>query len=350
VTPPSTIGLRRLIEALVIAAIGGLAFDWLGVPAGLVSGSMLAVGLAALAGRPLAVPAPFARVVFFCIGVTLGSVVTPETLRGITAYPASIALLAVCTVCMTAATTFYLVKVHRWSPLTGLFGASPGALAQVMAMCAEAGLDLRGVAIVQSMRVVLLTVGLPAGLAAFGLAADVPPARSVMTTASINDLAILVVASLVPALALQWVRFSGGVLFGAMVGSAALHGSGYIEGGLPWWLASAAAIALGAITGSRFSGTRPRVLLAYLGAALGSFSVAIAIAAMFMLVVARLVDIPAADVVIAYAPGAQDTMMFLALVLHLDPIFIGVHHISRFLLVSLSLPFVAKLLPGPGRD
>ena len=36
--------------------------------------------------------------------------------------------------------------------------------------------------------------------------------------------------------------------------------------------------------------------------------------------------------------------MVLALPLHLDPIFIGAHQVSRFLLVSLSLPVLANWL------
>jgi membrane AbrB-like protein len=339
--------LRRLTEALLIAAIGGIAFDLAGVPAGLISGSVVAVAIAAIAGRPLAIPSPFARVIFVVVGITLGSVITPETLRGVTAYPVSITVLVICTICMTAGATFYLHRVHRWSPLAALFGASPGALAQVIALSADAGVDLRAVAVVQSVRVVLLTVGLPAALAAFGLAAHISTARGMATAASLTDLLILLPAAIVPAIVLQRVGFTGGALFGAMLGSGIMHGGGFIQGGLPWWVSSAAAISLGAITGSRFAGTTPRLILAYLAAALGSFTVAMTIAAGFMLIVARIVEIPPADIVIAFAPGAQDTMMFLALVLHLDPVFIGVHHIARFLLVSLSIPFVARILARP---
>jgi uncharacterized protein len=39
-------------------------------------------------------------------------------------------------------------------------------------------------------------------------------------------------------------------------------------------------------------------------------------------------------------------MMVMALALHLDPIFVGAHHIARFLLVSLSLPILASRLRG----
>jgi uncharacterized membrane protein AbrB (regulator of aidB expression) len=47
--------------------------------------------------------------------------------------------------------------------------------------------------------------------------------------------------------------------------------------------------------------------------------------------------------VIAFAPGAQDTMMVLALSLNGDPVFVGAHQLARFLTVSLSLPVFAHL-------
>ena len=44
-----------------------------------------------------------------------------------------------------------------------------------------------------------------------------------------------------------------------------------------------------------------------------------------VLVTAKLMSVRAADAVMAFAPGAQDTMMVLALALHLDPVFVGAH-------------------------
>ena len=44
------------VETLLIAAAGGITFAKLGIPAGLVSGSVLAVAIAALAGRQMRVP------------------------------------------------------------------------------------------------------------------------------------------------------------------------------------------------------------------------------------------------------------------------------------------------------
>ena len=141
-------------------------------------------------------------------------------------------------------------------------------------------------------------------------------------------------------------RLPGGLMFGAMLASAILHGAGFIHSILPWWVAYAAVIGIGAVTGSRFANTDPYTLLRFLGAALGSFAVAMTIASLSVLALTMLMSVRPADAVLAFAPGAQDTMMVLALALHLDPVFVGALQLSRFLLVSLLVPFLAHRIGG----
>jgi len=331
----------RFAETLIIALIGGVGFTLVGFPAGLISGSMLAVAAAGVAGRPVVVPHVVARICFVLIGILVGAAVTPGTLRGIAQWPLSVVLLVIAALCMIAATAFYLRRVHGWDRLSALMGASPGSLAQVMVMSAEYGLDLRAIAVVQTMRVLLLTLGLPGGLALFGLTTGrvAPPGISVPDPA---EIAILVTVSTACALALMRVRFPGGLLFGSMAGSGVLHGTGLVHAILPWWTTAAGMITLGAVAGARFAHTSPRVLLGYMGAALGSFAVAIAVASCFVLIVVSVLPFRIADVVVAFSPGAQDTMMVLALALHLDPIYVGAHHLTRFLVVSFSVMLMAR--------
>jgi membrane AbrB-like protein len=144
------------------------------------------------------------------------------------------------------------------------------------------------------------------------------------------------------ALAFLKLRFSGGLLFGAMTGSAILHGTGLIHAALPWWLGGASVVTLGALVGSRFANTSLRMLAGYLGAALGSFAVAMAVATTFILIDAHFMPYPIANIVIAFSPGAQDTMMVLALALHLDPVYVGAHHLARFIVVALSVAVAAR--------
>ena len=340
---PSRRTLAQLGETLAIATAGGALFSYAGIPAGFLSGAMIFVALAALSGRPVTMPSPLARVVFVLIGISLGGAVTPETLRGVATWPLSVLLLCVGMTAATFASAIYLRKVHGWDMLSALFGSSPGALSQVIAHATQHHSDLRGIAIVQTIRVVILTACLPVALALFGLIPDAPPPRPSALSDSVPELAILIAVSTAVAVAAHRLRFPGGLIFGAMLASAILHGSGLIHAVMPWWIVNAAMVALGALTGSRFANTDLRLLLKHLVAALGSFAVAVSVVAVFAAMASLVVDLQLSDVVVSYAPGALDAMMILALALNLDPIFVGAHHVARFMLISLSLPVFVKL-------
>ena len=348
-TPDRTEIVRRLAETLGYAALGGVTLGLLGLPAGWLSGAILTAGVAALAGRPLNVPTLLTRGIFVLIGISLGAVVTPETLTGMAHYPLSIALLIVAMVCVSVVGTAYLYWVHRWHLLSAYLASSPGGMSQVLVVAAELGGDLRGVAIVQTLRVVIIAVGLPAGLSLLGFAGSaVRTGNGPFTVAVAGELAILVAASTVAAIIAYRIRFPGGLLFGAMFASAALHGSGLIHAVVPPWVANIAMVTLGGVIGARFANTPMRLLANYLGAAFGAFAVSVVIATAFGVALVHWLALPVPEVVIAYAPGSVDAMMLLALALHLDPVYVGAHHVMRIMFVSLILPLVARrLAPAP---
>jgi len=335
--------VRHLAETLAIAAAGGAALGLIGVPAGWLSGSILAVAGASLAGRPMLIPTLLMRAIFVLIGISLGAVVTPETLHGMATYPVSIAVLILAMALISIGGAGYLRLIHRWGNVDAYLAAAPGGMSQVLALGAELGGDLRAIAIVQSIRVVVIAVGLPAGLSMLGLVGQAPPrVTGALSIGVLDELAILVAASTVVAIIAYRIRFPGGLLFGAMLTSAVLHGSGLIHAVMPWWAANTAMVAMGAITGSRFANTPLRMLLNFVGAAFGSFAVAVTIAAAFAAVLISVLSLRAAEVMIAFAPGSVDAMMLLALALNLDPVYVGAHHLTRIFFVSLTMPLVAR--------
>jgi membrane AbrB-like protein len=140
--------LRRVAETLAFAAAGGAALGLGGLPAGWLSGAILAAAAAALCGRPLLMPQLLTRAIFIVIGISLGSVVTPETLHGIATYPASIAILIVAMACVSVGGATYLHLVHGWTRLSAYLATSPGGMSQVLVVASGLGADLRAVAIV----------------------------------------------------------------------------------------------------------------------------------------------------------------------------------------------------------
>jgi uncharacterized protein len=335
--------VRHLAETLALAAAGGAALGLIGVPAGWLSGSILAVAGASLAGRPMLIPTLLMRAIFVLIGISLGAVVTPETLHGMATYPVSIGVLILAMALISIGGAGYLRLIHRWDNVDAYLAAAPGGMSQVLALGAELGGDLRAIAIVQSIRVVVIAVGLPAGLSMLGLVGQAPPrVTGALSIGVLDELAILVAASTVVAIIAYRIRFPGGLLFGAMLTSAVLHGSGLIHAVMPWWAVNTAMVAMGAITGSRFANTPLRMLLNFVGAAFGSFAVAVTIAAAFAAVLISVLSLRAAEVMIAFAPGSVDAMMLLALALNLDPVYVGAHHLTRIFFVSLTMPLVAR--------
>jgi uncharacterized protein len=342
---PATQTLRRTIETLLIAAAGGILFNLARFPAGWIAGSMVFSAAAALAGRPLGLPNNLARGFYIVLGISIGAVATPKTVLGMTTWPVSIAAVTVAMGCVTLGTTVYLKRVHGWDTLTAVFGGIPGGLSQVMVLAAEEGLDLRAIAIVQSTRVLILAVCVPAGLGLAGLAGPaLLPVGSVAIVDAPWELVIMVGLSVTAALVLLRAGFPGGLIFGPMVVSGILHGGDYVHIAFPPWFADLAMIALGSVAGARFPGTPLRVVVGYLGAAIGSFVVALTIAAGFALAVTFAFSLHAPDVVVAYAPGSIDAMMILALALHLDPVFVGAHHLARVFTVTLALPVIVRFL------
>jgi uncharacterized protein len=333
---------RQLAETLAFAAVGGLALGLAGMPAGYLSGAILMVAVASLAGRPMLMPLVPMRILLVLIGISLGAVVTPATLNGMATYPLSIAALLAAMTCISISGAAYLRVVHGWDKITAYLAAAPGGLSQVMGLAAEFDADIRAIAIVQTVRVVIIAVGLPAGLALLGLVGHA--SRGVggpFDPAQLGELAILVAASTVASIVAYFIRFPGGLLFGAMLTSAALHGSGYIHVAMPWWVTNTVMIAFGAVTGSRFAGTPLRLLADFIGAAFGSFAVAVAVTAVFAAGLVGILGLPIGEVMIAYAPGAVDAMMLLALALNLDPVYVGAHHLVRIFFVSLAMPLLA---------
>ena len=114
------------LETLAIGTVGGLLFLWASLPGGLITGAMVATGIAAISGRQLAVPPIVTQAVLVVLGISLGSVVSRQLIAHVSAYPFTIGLLALSTFCATFGSSLYLQRVHGWDRTSALLAGSPG--------------------------------------------------------------------------------------------------------------------------------------------------------------------------------------------------------------------------------
>src|SRR5579859_5474999 len=169
----------NVVETLAIGIVGGALFLLAGLPGGLISGAMIAVGIAAMLGRPLLMPPILTQTVLVLLGISLGSLMSRQLLQHISAYPLTIALLALTTFCTTFGSSFYLQRVHGWDRTSAFLAGSPGALSQITMLAIEKGADVSAIAVVQTMRVILLTAALPLLLALTGMTPSPSPSLAI---------------------------------------------------------------------------------------------------------------------------------------------------------------------------
>jgi uncharacterized protein len=343
-----------ILRTLAAAAAGGGLFAAFGLPAAWLSGSLTVVAMLALFGARVAVGQSVRGVAFIGLGITMGSAVTPATLTGMRNWPISIAVLVLSVAATMAAVTFYLRRFAGWDGRTAFYASAPGALSTALALATQDGADVRRVAFAQAIRLFLLIAVLPGTLASLGLssAALVPPRVLLPGSAGIGaagELMLMAVAGIAGGLAADRAKVPGGLLFGAMFASALLHGSGLVTALMPAYALIPCFLALGASVGSRFAGSDLATLKHFLIASFGAFVVASCVSLVFALIAAALSGEGAGKTIVAFAPGGVEAMSTLAFVIGLDPAFVAAHHIVRFLLIGLLLPFAARLLFGRAR-
>ena len=171
----SIVRLRRFAETVLAAIVGGAVFGLAGIPAGWMSGAILAVAGLGILGRTMHFPDPLARGLFVLIGITLGGGVTPETLNTMAAWPLSLLALAISMALVTIASASYLRFVHGWDGVSALLGAAPGALSQSLMLATDYRVDVRRIATVQTVRLFVLIVVLPAAFGFAGVGGLPPP-------------------------------------------------------------------------------------------------------------------------------------------------------------------------------
>ena len=156
---------------------------------------------------------------------------------------------------------------------------------------------------------------------------------------------LLVILSTAAALVAYRMRLPGGLIVGAMLTSGILHGMGFVRFNLPPRdRSSPRSSVLGAMIGSRFLGTDLVRLRQLFHASFGALLVGMTVAGIFASAAAWLLSLNFADVLVAYAPGGLEAMTILAFALHLDPAFVGAHHLWRFLYVSVMMPLAVAYL------
>ena len=333
--------LRTALTLGIGAAGAALAYA-LHMPAPFLTGPSILVTLACLAGLKLGIPPLVRDTAFIFIGINIGSGVTPAVADVITKWPVGIVAMALMLAIIILSGSRLLQKLFGYERRSAVLAAAPGHLSFVLSMGASIGADVRVISIVQSIRVLALTLIVPFTAMLAGIRMD---AGFLFDHANIDPLQLggLFLASIVLGFVFRRISVPAPFLMAGMLLSAITHVSETTPGVLPAWMSIASFSVLGTLIGTRFSGVTLAMLRSALAAGILLTLLAVACATLTAWPVWELLDMPPTQVLIAFAPGGLETMITMGVFLGAEPNFVAAHHVARLFILAFMIPaFVGR--------
>ena len=334
-----------------VGVTGILVARLLSFPIAELTGPALAVSIAGLMGMQTMLPNLLRDIAFVVLGISIGAGMTAETTQMLLRLPLAFVALSVATILAMLVVWRVLVRSFGFDVQSGLLAASPGHLSFVLSIGAQYNLDVPRITIVQSIRLLALTLLTP--LAALALGIETPMSFGGSGGAmALWMIAILAVFAYLASFVLDHFRVPAPLLIGAMLVSMVGHGFEVTPGQMPSQLALPAFVILGVLIGTRFGNVSLPELRrsAWAGGIATLFTALIAFA--FAIVTAWAMGLPVQHLMIAFAPGGLETMVAMSVALGITPGFVAACHLARLLVLSVLVPllFARVQKKAPSRE
>ena len=331
--------IRPVLITLLIGIIGASTAWWFGVPAPFLTGPAAFVSVAGVLGTDCRIPDKLRDACFIVIGLSLGSSVTPEIVTLAAAWPISLVGMCVSVGLVMLSGGLMFHRAFGMDRKTALLASSPGHLSYVISFSADVGANTAIISVIQSMRVLLLTLAVPVAIALL-TDADMAMRTPIGHVLPLIYLAILGVLAIFLGMVLLRFKAPAAFLISGMIISSIGHGTALTPGSVTPEISTAAFIVMGTLIGTRFSGVTLTALrkAAFGGIVLTLIGLAISISA--AAIISHALGLPLIDVIIAFAPGGLETMIAMGAIVGADPAYVAIHHVARLFFLSLFVPLV----------
>ncbi len=344
-TPPTLPALGLSLVSLAVGAAGAALGYLVHLPLYMLTGPAVLVSVLSLLGMRLGIAPLLRDIAFLFIGIGIGAGVNAEAAAAMLRWPLAFVALAVMLVIAMILCRVLLVKGFGFDRLSAVLASAPGHLSFVIALGETYGVNLTRVTVAQSVRVLLLTLTVPALVALMGLdmSQGMAPSGDIL---GVGYIAVLVVLSLISGWVLERLRVPAPLLIGAMLVSSIGHLSDLSPGVLEPKITLACLVLMGTLIGSRFSGTSPMTLFRYAGGGVAITALTTVLAIGFAVPVSMFLDMPLPHVLVAFAPGGLETMIVMGAVLGANPGFVAACHVGRLVILSILIPLMASRARG----
>ncbi len=334
--------IRRLAVSYVVGIAAGVVFQMAALPLPWLLGPLTISLFLATRNHPLAPPGGLVHPARSLIGVAVGSSFTPALVGKASAAAVSLAMLLPYTAALCGLGYFVLRRYARFDKPTAFFASAPGGLADMLTFAQDSGADLRRVTLVQAARVVTTVFAIPFWLQ---FVAGKPLGGAMPTSLHLWQLGLLE-APLI--LFLAWAgwrvaaRFGilGASIVGPMILSGLAHGFALTTVKVPVEVLIFAQVTIGIVIGAQFRGISLSEFVSVLSWGLGIAVLLLVTAGAMALLAARLTGLDPTSLLLSYAPGGQNEMAIMGLILGADVAIIALHHLLRVIMVVLGAQYV----------
>ena len=339
-TPPVW---ARWTLLIVLTAGGTAAMTPFGVPSPALFAGLLVATALALGGLPVAVPRPLTAAAQAVIGVVIGVLAQPGTLAGLAGQWVPVLLVCVATLAVSMAAGLLLGLRRGVSPLTGMLALTAGGASGLVAVSGDLGGDDRTVAVVQYLRVGMVTATMPV-VAAIGFGAVAGPGPDASGSAPlVVDIGYVAVCAVAGTVLARLARVPAGALLGPMAVAIALNLAGWSLGATPpALLVEVAYAAIGWQAGVRFTRESLRTVLGALVPAAALIVGVIVACAGLGLLLSALTGATALDGYLATTPGGIYAVLATAVSAGTDVTFVMAVQVLRVIVMLLVIPAIAR--------
>jgi membrane AbrB-like protein len=332
-------GVMLVLSAILVAALEAVR-----LPAALLLGPMLAgIVVAGMEGTVQVPRLPF-MLAQGVVGCMVAHSLTPDMAKEMARHWPLFLGGVLWVLAASAGLGWWLARRQVLPGTTAVWGSSPGAATAIVLMAGSYGADMRLVAFMQYLRVVLVAAVASAVARLWGLHTGAAPAIDwfpALDWAPFAETLGLVVAGVVLS---RLLRFTVGPLLLPMGLAILARDTGLFTPTLPPWLLALSYALVGWAIGLRF--TRP--ILLHAARALPRVTAAIlALILLCGLCAALLVWVAGLDPLTAYlatSPGGADSVAIIAAGSPVDISFVMAMQTARFLLVLLTGPRLARFI------
>lgn len=338
---PARFPYSRFALALAIGFVGALIFVYINTPLPWMLGSMTATTIAALAGAKIAAPSVVRTPMLLLVGVMVGATFTPDILQLVAEWWPTILGLVVLSILSGAVCMAYLRVFTDFDLPTLYFSGMPGGLIEMLTLAEENGGDVRTVALIHSVRILVIVFSVPIIvrlIEGVSMGASGQAAFSIVDL-QFDDVAWMSFTAVAGIIVGHLFRMPARYLLGPLLVAAAIHAIGIGEFKLPVEILNMAQLVIGASVGARFAGVASATIFRLFRLAVGMSILLLIVTAIFAIALTGFLPFGFVPLFLAYSPGGLAEMSLVAVALHIEVAFVATHHIVRLFVVMGGAPF-----------